>query len=189
MIAVTAKLVSGTPYGPGRHFMADKLADESNDEREIRTWRDRCHYSADGDCFIPGIAFKRAIDTAAKTLSEKVPDKGAQTFTKHFERAVIVVNNLDLGMRKDEVHHTDVFVPSQPALGKRSPRVTKRFPRFDEWSGSLEIMVLDPIINEKVFRRTLEYAGNFVGVGVWRPENAGMWGRFVVKELLWKKGA
>ena len=188
MIAVTATLKSGTPYGPGKYFVAEKLDGESNDKREERTWRERCHYEEEsGECFIPGIAFKRSLDAGAQTLSDKVPDKGRQTFTKFFERAVLVTNNLMLGKTREQVPRTSVLVPSNPSASKKGggSRVIKHFPRFDSWEGELKIVVLDTVIDEKTFHRTLEYAGNFIGVGTWRPENAGMWGRFAIVNLAW----
>ena len=43
--------------------------------------------------------------------------------------------------------------------------------------------MVDETITKDVLLKHLEQAGNFIGVGRWRPINGGMYGRFAVKAL------
>jgi len=40
--------------------------------------------------------------------------------------------------------------------------------------------ILDEIITKEVFERTLTMAGQFIGIGRFRPQNNGFYGRFEV---------
>jgi len=80
-----------------------------------------------------------------------------------------------------------LFVPSDGLAGS-GKRVTKCFPRIPEWEASGEFIILDNIIDEEVFRMMLKHAGTFIGLGRWAPRNAGLYGRFAVKNVTWLNG-
>jgi hypothetical protein len=56
-------------------------------------------------------------------------------------------------------------------------------PRFDEWSTSGEITILDPQITLDVLRQILEISGRLKGLGDWRPggKTPGAFGMFTAK--------
>jgi hypothetical protein len=39
---------------------------------------------------------------------------------------------------------------------------------------------VDDIFTAEVVKRHLELGGMITGIGVWRPENSGLWGKFTV---------
>lgn len=182
MIIVRATLRGITAYEPGRYYQPNKKDGESDDAHDERTWRERAHCTPDGDVYIDGMCFKRALETASKTLGIKIKGKGKQNYTKYFVRAVIPTGNVMLGIRKKDLDKVDLFLP---ANAKDGPRVTRRFPCIEQWTGVLELAVLDPILPESVVRKCLNYAGDFVGVGTFRPERGGMCGRFNVESFEW----
>jgi len=55
------------------------------------------------------------------------------------------------------------------------------------WEVSVEYIVMDDLITEDVFKRHLEAAGQFVGVGRFRPENGGFYGRFEIVSVKWSE--
>ena len=59
----------------------------------------------------------------------------------------------------------------------------KYFPTFRDWCAELRIEILDDIINDDVFERVITEAGKFVGLGVFRPESGGYYGRFSVESI------
>jgi len=59
-----------------------------------------------------------------------------------------------------------LFVKPAKIGGKRHIRVR---PRFDNWSTSGDLMILDDQITRKVLGEILERAGRFKGLGNWRP--------------------
>jgi len=127
MATAVCKLESISPYSQSKHYEVDKLEKESNQDYEKRTWRERCHADANGELFIPPMAFKNSIAEAAKYLSETIKGKGKATYTKHFEAGVMVMEPLPLGIKKADVLGEWLFVPSDGKRGSGS-RVSKCFP-------------------------------------------------------------
>ena len=184
MSVARCELESLSPYGQGRYYETPKLEGESHKDYEVRTWRDRCHVDGDGNIFIPSMAFKNGLAEAAKYMALQIPGKGKATYTKHFEAGVMVVEGLPLPIKKDDVEGLWLFVP---ASGKRgdSKRVSKCFPVIREWQGTVEFHVIDEVITQEVFAKTLRTFGKFIGVGFFRPRNNGYFGRFKVNGIQW----
>ena len=65
-------------------------------------------------------------------------------------------------------------------------RVWRNFPRVDSWSATVPIVVAANEITKDVFERHLEQAGKFVGIGRFRPQNGGFYGRFEVQKVVWQ---
>lgn len=190
MRVATAHLESISPYGQGRHHETPKIArpngsvTEGPKEYEERTWRERVHADAEGNCFIPPMAFKNCLAEIAKYLSVQIPGKGKSTYTKHFEAGVMVLEGMPLGVTKDDAKGEWLFVP---ASGKRGDgkRVSKCFPVFPSWKGTVTFHILDDVITQDVFEQHLRDAGNFIGIGRFRPRNNGYYGRFKVNKVTW----
>lgn len=180
-----ASLRSVSPYSQSRPIQSIKSRDETHDEFEQRTWRERCHVDSKGIVFMPPMAFKNCMSEAAKYKSIQVPGKGKTTYTKYFEAGILCKEILSLGVHIDSVKGERLFVPGSGRRGD-GKRVWKTFPVFSEWSGVVEFLVLDDIIDEDVFQQHLVDAGQFIGVGRFRPRNNGYYGRFAVEGIEWK---
>lgn len=173
-----------TPYSASRYHLTEKYPKEHYDDYEKRTWRERVNYRSDGECFIPQMAFKKAVSDVAPFLGEKIPGKKNATWTKHFKSGILVPEALLLGVKKDDIDGEWFHVPSDGKSGGSS-RVLKCFPVVREWGGMLTFYVLDDTITEEVFERYVAEAGRFIGVGRFRPQNGGFYGRFEVIEVAW----
>jgi hypothetical protein len=186
-IIARASLVSDGAYSQSRHYSKEEVPPkerELHDAYERRTWRHRMHVTKDGLVFIPPMVFANAVKQAAKRLGLRVPGKGQKTYTKSFEAGVMVIDPLVLDVRAEDVPADELFVPSDGVRGS-GKRVTKLFPRIDAWGGTVDFYILDPLIDVKVFQEVLEYAGKLVGIGRFRPESCGFYGRFTVAKLEW----
>lgn len=187
MKTAIAHLESTSPFSQSRHYTDEvpRLNKELDGDYEKRTWRNRMHVNKQGHVVIPGPYFANCLKTAAKRLKLPVPGKGRLEFTKYFEAGVMCTDGITLPIKAEEAPCEMLFVPSdgRPGGGKR---VTKFFPRIDEWSGKVTFYILDDTIKEHVFRQVLVSAGMLVGVGRFRPENRGFYGRFEVKSIDWR---
>jgi hypothetical protein len=186
-IEATCILESLSPLSMSRHYTTpEKTPKESAADYEKRTWRERLHYDDKGEVFIPPMAPKLCLAAAAAFLSMKIPGKRNATFTKHFVAGVLVLEGIPLGIKKDDVAAEWLFVPSD---GKRggSSRVDKCFPLIPKWSGRVKFYILDATITREAFEQHLKEAGNFIGLGRFRPANNGFYGRFTYKKLEWKE--
>ena len=133
---------------------------------------------------IPSPAFKLALESASGYLNIKIVGQGQRTWKAKFTSGVIQVTPLQLPAKKETVKGEWLFVPSD---GKRggAKRVNRCFPYIPEWSGDVEFRVLDESITQKIFTETLSAAGQFIGVGRFRPERGGFYGRFIVNNVEW----
>jgi hypothetical protein len=184
MKTAIASLESVSPYSQSKFYEVPKLEKESHAAYEERTWRERLHYTKDGEVYIPPMAFKNCLSEAAKYLSIQIPGKGKSTYTKHFEAGVLVTDPVMLGIKKDNVDGLWLHVPSDGVRGG-SKRVKKCFPVIHQWKGDVTFFIMDETITQEVFKNVLEQAGMFIGIGFFRPRNNGFYGRFKVNNLKW----
>ncbi len=181
------KLVSGSVYSQSRNIDPmdfPKKPKETHDVAEERLWRNRMHTDAKGYVFIPPTAFENAIREAAKRLAISVPGKGKTLYSKYFEAGIQIPEGITLGILAKDVPGERLFVPSDGRAGG-GKRVYKRFPRIESWEGNLTIYVHDDLIPEAVFRKVLESSGQLVGIGRFRPQSRGFYGRYTVDEFSW----
>lgn len=180
---VTLKSLS--PYNQSRQHFTEKEEKETHDAYEKRTWMEKGHYDEKGIAYIPPMAFKGALANAAKMLSISIPGQGKAKYTKHFLAGVMVTDPLSLGVKKADVVPQWLSVSPQGRKGEMG--VMRAFPHYEKWEGTIAIHVLDDTITESVFERVLREAGNFVGIGQFRPEKGGYFGRFAVEGIKWEK--
>jgi len=185
MKTATVELKSLAPYNQShQHF--EPIAEsgkESHADYEKRTWREKGHYDDKGIAYIPPMAFKAAIAKAAQMLDMKIPGKGNSKYTKHFLSGVMVSDMLSLGVKKEQVKPQ--WLSMSPKGQKGGMGVLRAFPHFETWLGTIKIHILDDIIPKELFEQVLREAGNFVGVGQFRPEKGGYLGRFELVSIKW----
>ena len=179
-------LNSVSPYSQSKNHTTEKEDKELPKDYEKRTWRERMHVTKDDEVFIPPMAFKNCVSEVAKFLAETIPGKGKATYTKHFEAGILVMEQLMLGVKKEDVEGEWLFVPSDGKRGGGS-RVWKCFPLFHEWSGKVEFLIFDNTVTKDIFERYLSEAGKFIGVGRFRPRNNGFYGRFDAVKFEWSE--
>jgi hypothetical protein len=180
-----AQISSTSPLSWGR-YIREKPGLGKGQEFEEMIWRDKFWQTEQGEIFIPPMAFKKSLDTAAKRLNLKIPGAGQSKYSKRFESGVIVAEPILLGISRDDLDHEWHNVPADGKPGGSS-KVEKCFPVIAEWEAEVKFIVLDDIIKEKIFRQVLHHAGQFVGVGRWRPEKAGYNGRFRLEKMTWSE--
>lgn len=183
MKQAVVELKSISPYSQSKHYEEPKLQGESHSDFEERTWRMRMHTAPDGRVMIPPMAFVNAWRESARR--QAIKRKGQSTFTKNFEAGLLVLEPLQLKVKADGVPCDRLFVPSDGKRGGGS-RVTKYFPRIDDWAGRVTFHVIDDEIVKPVFEQVAGYAGQLVGIGRFRPEKGGFYGRFEAKLVDWK---
>lgn len=186
MIIATAELEGISPYSQSKHHITPKKERELPKDYEERTWRERLHVNKDGNVYIPPMAFKNCIAEIAKFLGVQIPGKGKSTYTKHFEAGILVTDEVVLPIKKADVQGEWLFLPSDGKRGSGT-RVDKCYPVIQEWKATVIFYILDEIITADVFRDHLERAGQFIGIGRFRPRNNGFYGRFKVIKLDWQQ--
>lgn len=184
MRTATINIEGISPYSQSKHHSEPKIGQETSDAYERRTWRSRMHVTKDGYVEIPPMAAKNGLVSAAKFLNQKIPGEGQKTFTKRFESGTLSIMPLILSTKVADVQCEELFVPSDGIRGG-SKRVIKLFGIIQEWAGSFIVHVPDEKISQKVFGEHAECWGMFIGIGRFRPEKNGYYGRFTVKSIKW----
>jgi hypothetical protein len=140
------------------------------------------HLDEAGEMLIPGNAFKNMMTDVARHLAETIPGKGKATFTKHFKSGLLVLDNSPLGIKGADVEPIYVFLPNPSGMGTRT---WKHFPVVPQWRASNTFHIFDPILEDKPEKveEYLSFAGKFIGLGYWRAQNGGQYGRFVVESF------
>ena len=195
-----ARLRGITNYSQSKKHFEPKLDKESADQYEKRTWRAKAHIDEQGRCFIPAMSVKQAMDTAAKRLSIPIKGKGKATYTKNVVSGVLVLDNLTIngnlgvhqeglasaaltidGLREEVVHC------NADGIRGSGKRVFRHFPVVDKgWGADIEVTVVDDEIPNEVVERCLKEAGQLVGIGRFRAEKGGLYGRFKVEGGTWE---
>jgi hypothetical protein len=142
------------------------------------------HVNEDGLVFIPPMAFKRSLESAAKFLRMRIEGKGTSEYGKHFVAGVLVPEGLVLPIKAEHVKCERLFLSSRGRQGHQD--VEKLMPVIPEWKGEVSYYVLDETITKEVFLKHLQEAGNFIGIGRFRPQNGGFYGRYQVNDITWK---
>lgn len=187
-VLATVHLESNAAYSPSRQHQEKKLTKEASDAYEERTWREKAHFDKEGHVLIPRMAFKFALMDAAKYLGETIPGKGKKTWTGYFTSAVQIDDDLVLSLKREQLIPVTIsaHVSGERKSGKR---VMRTFPLIPQWKGTLKAYILDETITKDVFGKVFEYAGKFIGIGRFRPQNGGFNGRFLVTKIDWKRMA
>lgn len=184
---VTYTIASDAPYSSSREHMTPMLNDkEGHDDHDARTWREKCHYDhTTRNVCIPAMAFKKALTAAAKRLGMKVPGKRMATYSKFITGGIIPLGDAPLGVKVDDVRMESVRCSSTGRDDGKGQRVTRRYPVVDKWETEVSFVVVDDVLTSAVVDRHMQEAGLTVGVGRFRPENGGFFGRFSVKSAKW----
>ncbi len=187
MKTATVTLESVSPYSQSRPYEQSiaKLDKESADAYEKRTWRNRLHVNAKGEVFIPPMSLKNCLSDAAQFLSVKIPGRRNATYTKHFDAGILVVEGPSLGVKADEVDGEWLYLNADGRRGGGT-RVWRCYPVIRQWIATAQFMVLDDTVDRDIFEHHLREAGNFIGIGRFRPRNRGFYGRFRATGIEWE---
>ena len=132
--------------------------------------------NAKGAPEIPAAAFRAAIEIGARKLKQ-----GPQV------REGLIVESVDRFIY-DESLGTNV-----EALGKnvqftvgvvvQRARILRTRAKFDKWGAIFTIEVDEELVGKDQLASWLDIAGRRIGLGDWRPEKSGQYGRFVTKKI------
>ena len=186
MKKATVQFAGVTPYSQSKRITTPRNERETADEHEKRCWRERMHTTRTGEVIIPPMSFKHCLDEAVKRLAIPIKGRGKANYTKVFQSGQLVIEPLPLGIQAEDVEGEWLFVPADGVAGS-GKRVDKCFPLIHEWSGVVEYHILDDLISRDVFERGITAAGQIVGIGRFRPQNRGYYGRFDAEVTAWEE--
>lgn len=165
-------LISHAWAEKAKQMMRDKHAGKKSKNRDVRDpeqeGKEAAYYTKDGDYGFPALAIKAAMITAAhKDIGlEKTLVKKALFIHPPAANPILKLEGPEPEIREDNVR-----------VGQGSADLRYR-PYFDEWAITMSWEVDADLLTLQDFITLLDRAGFGVGVGEWRPEKGGEYGRF-----------
>lgn len=141
----------------------------------------KVYVGANGKPVLPGTNFNAAVVEAGKFIKS---GKSKLTTT----RSSLVPAGLSIleveapiTPSKWEVDSRAVVIPSTGG------RILCHRPRFDEWRVTFTLEVDESMFDESIVRELVDLAGQRIGLGDFRPQRRGSFGRF--KVVSWRKSS
>ena len=129
-----------------------------------------------GNCCLPSVGFRSALLSGLK--NKKV---GKASAISVFQAAVFNVDELTVLVNpKTGEPLTEYRIDTRRALVQRQGVLRSR-PRFEKWGCTLFLQIDEDITTPQQVEENLNIAGQVIGVGDFRIEKRGMFGKFEVK--------
>ena len=128
---------------------------------------------------IPPSAFRRCLETAATKLRQSQQVKeGLQVMQTLFQ-----YDRARYGKSLDELVKSTQFTTGVVLPGRRS-RIERTRAKFDlPWECAFILQADEELVDQEQLDRWLDIAGRRIGLGNWRPEKSGDYGRFETVSL------
>lgn len=154
---------SGTSIAVGDHGTPREQAEE-------------CLYLDEhGTIIMPGPNLFRCLIEAGKFF--KIGKKQITTQKSSLIPAVLELNELAIPINYDEDWTVDTRPVRIPATGGR---ILRHRPCFNNWGLTFTLGIETEEMNEKLVRQIVDAAGRKIGLGDFRPDCKGPFGKFVV---------
>ena len=130
-----------------------------------------CYRNSEGKNFIPSEQIRGSLINAGSYVKAKVG--GRSKSMKVIVAAMFMVSP------------EEIILPNYDAVDKRSAvnrhvkaRIIKIRPKWTNWEAEFILEIGENSITTETISSIIEYAGNYVGIGSFRPTHNGMFGRF-----------
>ncbi len=129
-----------------------------------------------GRIYTPSTYLRGMLVEAGKNF--KIQGKGKSTYSKIIGSSV----NIHPDAIVHEKQKWDTFTISAVNPMTHGRMMVHR-PKMDEWELVFEVMFNSEDIPVEVMKNILDYGGQYVGIGDWRPQKKGQFGKFIVTEF------
>lgn len=143
------------------------------EEAEKVTYR-----APDGTLYLPGAAIARLLREAGSQHKQR----GTRRSLKWVVPSAVLVPQETITLHNG-APITDFEVDSRPVtIPSTKGRIMRHRPRLDEWEATFNLEIDDTILPVEVVHQLLTEGGTSLGLGDFRPEKGGPFGRFRVIE-------
>jgi len=161
--------------------LADQVKQHSGQKDYSGEWLDTA-YLLGNEIYPPAEHIWQAMIRAG--VNFRIKGKGRKTYKDLISCAVIVEPDLiPHGLELPEEMTTDpsqpVYVDKRPVRIQRARVLRERLALSKGWKLAFEMLITDDQLQKEVIKAILDYAGQYVGIGDFRPK----FGRFIVTEF------
>lgn len=143
-----------------------------------------CYRDVANGCYFPGQAIARLLREAGGGHKQR----GTRKSVKYIVPAAVIVpaDTISILDEKGKLAK-DYEVDSRPVtIPSTRGRVMRHRPRWDQWRAKFDLEVDDEVLPVDMIHQLLEEGGRRIGIGDYRPERGGPFGRFEVTR--WEEG-
>lgn len=151
--------------------------------RDPRTEAEKvCYRRPDGTLYLPGPALAKMLSNAGSNHKQR----GSRRSMRFIVPAAILVLGDDISLLDDNGEPLTHFeVDSRPVvIPSTKGRIMRHRPRLNQWACEVPLQVDETLIEASLALQLLQEGGSRHGVGDFRPEKTGQFGRFEV--VSWK---
>lgn len=153
----------------------EKVSDATKGAKKQIQVEDKLYTDAKGNPYIPSNYIRGALVEAGKSV--QIQGKRKATYSK-LMGSVVSVSEDAIPLNPNKWVPYTISAVNPMTRGRMS--VTR--PKFDTWGLKFILISTDDIPEDKM-AVILEEAGKFVGIGDWRPQKKGMFGKFIVTKF------
>ena len=149
------------------------------DTDELRLMELECqkalYVDASGAITFPKAGFRTCLETAARKLKQGPLVREGVIVT-----GLTLEYDKSLGTTREELAKTIQF--TVPVVVQRA-RLLRTRPMFKQWGMVVTLDADDQLVELKMLQEWLDIAGLRIGLGDWRPEKSGEYGRFTTESI------
>ncbi len=148
------------------------------EQAEKVTYRDQA-----GCCYFPGQAIARLLREAGSNHKQR----GTRKSVKYIVPAAVIVPADAISILDEKGKQVkDYEVDSRPVtIPATKGRVMRHRPRWDVWTAKFALEIDEEVLDVATIHQLLEEGGRRIGIGDYRPEKGGPFGRFEI--LRWEE--
>jgi len=154
--------------------LADKIKKRTGAVKEIPP-EEKLYLTEKGKPYVPSLYLEGCLRESAKQF--KIPGKGKATYSKIVGATVSVEPGCIVIDGGWEPFRIAAVNPNTRG------RVMVTRPMFNEWSLSFDVICEDESVDINSIQNILEHGGKFVGIGDWRPDKKGKFGKFRIASI------
>ena len=135
-----------------------------------------CYRNQAGKCYFPAEHLRQAMINAGAFMKSKVGN--ARKSMKNIVAAMV-----DVSPEEIQLSDYDQIDKRSAVNGNVKGRIITIRPKWSEWEINCKIEIDDNTLTKETIKDLLIYAGKYVGVGSYRPQHNGRFGRFEIKSI------
>jgi len=177
MQEIKVKIKGKTPYLM-HAFQLVQSEEKSKNRSGIEDYKGQVENSLyrlpDGTIYVPSTQIHGCLTEAGKQF--QIPGKRKATFSRIIGSTIMVTPDaIPMNPQNYEIDTRAVVNPATKG------RVARHRPKFIDWKLEFVIENLEPeYLPTTELKKILDYGGSYVGIGDFRPQKKGMFGRFIV---------
>lgn len=140
---------------------------------------ERTAYRADdGSLYEPGAAFARLLREAGSSHKQR----GTRKSLKYIVPAAVIVPSDQIPLHDASGSRlTRIEVDSRPVtIPATKGRIMRHRARIEHWRATFDLEIDEGVLDSQTIHQLLEEGGRRIGIGDYRPEKGGPYGRFTI---------